>query len=97
MHKKIIDIIYRIPAGKVATYGQIAAFAGFPGRARHVGWILNQTNAPNLPWFRVINSKGSISLPHNGKYELQKVLLQEEGIIFDEKDFINLKIFGWKP
>lgn len=97
MHKKVIDIIYQIPVGKVATYGQIAALAGFPGRARHVGWILNQTKTPNLPWHRVINGKGMISLPRNGKYELQKVLLQEEGIVFDKKDIIDLKIYGWKP
>ncbi|KAA3610586.1 MAG: hypothetical protein DWQ05_21445 [Calditrichaeota bacterium] len=97
MHKKVIDIIMQIPEGKVATYGQIAALAGFPGRARHVGWILNQTNTPNLPWHRVINSRGTISLPHNGKYQLQKVLLQDEGVLFNDNDIIDLKQFCWQP
>ena len=95
MHKKVIDIIRQIPAGKVATYGQIAALAGFPGRARHVGWILNQSNEPDLPWHRVINSKGTISLPHNGKYQLQKALLQSEDIAFSPAEAIDLKIYAW--
>ncbi len=97
MHKKVIDIIAQIPAGKVATYGQIAAMAGYPGRARHVGWILNRTNTVNLPWHRVINSKGSISLPHNGQYELQKTLLQSEGVLFSDDDIVDLKFFCWRP
>lgn len=96
MHKKVIDIIRQIPAGKVATYGQIAALAGFPGRARHVGWILNQTDVPDIPWHRVINSRGTISLPHNGKYQLQKALLINEGIMFSAADSIDLKIYAWQ-
>ncbi len=95
--QKIIDIIKLIPRGKVSTYGRIAAMAGMPNGARQVVRILHTcSEKENLPWFRVINSSGKISLRPGSGYELQKALLIREGIKFDENDKINFKKQLWK-
>jgi methylated-DNA-protein-cysteine methyltransferase-like protein len=95
--ERIKQIILQIPKGKVATYGQIAVLAGNPRAARQVSWILHScSKKDNLPWHRVINSKGYISLPHSRGYELQKKLLELEGIIFRKDDSIDLNIFLYK-
>lgn len=93
---RIIEIILSIPKGKVLTYGSVAALAGCPRAARQVSWLLKtQTDKLNLPWHRVINSKGKISIKDFNGYHLQKILLEEEGIIFDENETVNLKYFMW--
>jgi len=77
---QVIDIIKNIPYGKVMTYGQIAAYAGNPRGARQVSRILHSmSNSHNLPWHRVINSKGSISLTGEAGF-IQGELLSNEGI-----------------
>ncbi len=97
-YERVIDIIQSIPEGKVVTYGDIADYADNPRAARQVAYILNSSwRKHNLPWHRVINSKGGISLPKGSGYELQKKLLKREGIIFDEDDCIDLKRFQWFP
>jgi methylated-DNA-protein-cysteine methyltransferase-like protein len=89
-------IIKRIPFGKVSTYGFIAAMAGNPGAARQVARILHSSSRKyKLPWHRVVNRHGKISLkPFNG-YEVQKRLLEKEGVVFDENDIIDLDRFLW--
>jgi len=95
---RTIDIIKRIPKGKVATYGQIAAFAGNYRAARQVAYVLHSSSRKeNLPWHRVVNSKGSISLKSSSGYEVQKKFLKKEGIIFKKDDCIDLKRFLWLP
>jgi len=95
--ERVRDLIKQIPFGKVATYGQIAAFAGNPRASRQVVRILHSSSKKyNLPWHRVINSKGRISLPHNEGYEDQKGLLESEGVIFDDNDTIDLELFLWR-
>ncbi|MCK5604747.1 MGMT family protein [Candidatus Pacearchaeota archaeon] len=95
--QKVKSIIKKIPTGKVATYGQIATYAGNPRASRQVAWILHSSSRKdNLPWHRVINSKGRISLPHNGGYETQKELLEKEGIAFNEDDKINFDHYLWQ-
>jgi methylated-DNA-protein-cysteine methyltransferase-like protein len=95
--ERIKQLIKQIPNGKVATYGQIAASAGNPRAARQVAWILHScSKKDNLPWHRVINSKGRISLPHDGGYEIQKKLLELEGVVFNEDDLINLDKYIWR-
>ncbi|MFX0205405.1 MAG: MGMT family protein [Candidatus Hodarchaeota archaeon] len=92
--ERVKSLIKEIPPGKVATYGQIAACAGNHRAARQVAWILHSSSRKdNLPWHRVINSKGRISLPLGHGYETQKEMLTEEGVEFDEKDTIDLKQF----
>ncbi|MBN2280508.1 MAG: MGMT family protein [Candidatus Marinimicrobia bacterium] len=96
--KAVIETISRIPRGKVISYGRIALIAGNPFGARQVSRILHaMSQKHNLPWHRVINSKGMISLPTGGGYEGQRRLLEEEGIALDEKGRIDFEIFGWDP
>lgn len=76
----IRDTIRTIPKGKVATYGDVARAAGFPGRARQVVWALNRSPR-GLPWHRVIGSGGKILLPGEGGLE-QRLKLESEGVAF---------------
>ena len=78
----VIRIIRSIPVGKVISYGQIAALAGNHRASRQVSWILKNSDAENLPWHRVINSKGKISLPPQDGGIVQKGLLESEGVRF---------------
>ncbi|UCG91612.1 MAG: MGMT family protein [candidate division WOR-3 bacterium] len=97
-YQRVIDIIKKVPYGKVATYGQIAAYAGNPRAARQVSYILHSSSGKeNLPWHRVINSKGGISLRRRHGYELQKQLLKKEGIKFTKNDTVDLEKFLWLP
>jgi methylated-DNA-protein-cysteine methyltransferase-like protein len=96
--QRIKAVIKKIPRGKVATYGQIATCAGNPRAARLVIWVLNSSSQKDkLPWHRVVNSKGKISLKPGHGYEIQKELLQKEGVEFDEKDTIDFYRFLWTP
>ena len=96
LFERILAIIKQIPEGKVATYGQIATIAGTQN-PRLVGFALATLKEDtNIPWFRVINSKGMISFPKGSEgFKIQYSLLLKEGIIFDAKNRINLKQFGW--
>ncbi len=98
------EIVRRIPAGQVSTYGQIASMipshegGGLPGYAafgaRWVGGAM--AGCPeDVPWQRVVNGRGRISLRSGGGYELQKKLLLSEGVEFGGSDAIDLERFGW--
>lgn len=91
-------MVRRIPRGRVATYGQIAKLAGLAGHARQVGYALHAlTSATALPWQRVINASGAISLhPMNGGVS-QRILLEKEGVRFDARGRVSLVKFGWRP
>lgn len=96
--QRIIKILKKIPKGKVATYGQIAAMAGNPRGARQVVRILSAcSQKEKLPWHRVINRLGQISLPPHDGYEIQKALLEAENIKFGLNDKINLAQYQWQP
>lgn len=91
-------IIAQIPAGKVTTYGIIAAGAGNSCGARQVARILHSSSAAHgLPWHRVVNRQGSISLPPGRGYELQRDLLLAEGVLFTTNGTIDLDTFLWLP
>ena len=97
-YEKAVNIIKAIPYGKVATYGQIAFLAGSPRSARQVSWVLHSSSEKNqLPWHRIINSRGAISLKPGYGFELQKKLLEDENIVFNKKNCIDLDIYLWKP
>ena len=96
--RKVRSIIAAIPAGRVATYGQIAALAGNNRAARQVAWILHSSStAHRLPWHRVIGSGGRISLPRQRGYEEQRALLVLEGVCFDSGDCVDMNRFMWNP
>ncbi|MEP7157658.1 MAG: MGMT family protein [Betaproteobacteria bacterium] len=102
IHARIYAAVKKIPRGKVATYGQIAALAGMPRHARQAGYALAATpEGMKIPWHRVINAQGRISLRlrhwDSGSDDLQKILLEAEGVEFDTSGKINLKKFQWQP
>src|ERR1700744_2922011 len=94
----ICAVICRIPKGWVATYGQVAAMAGLPRRARLVGQVLQSLGSDSgIPWHRVVNAKGEVSysLSRNGGDVLQQRLLEKEGVAFNDKGRFNLERFRW--
>jgi methylated-DNA-protein-cysteine methyltransferase related protein len=94
----VIKIIKDIPYGCVTTYGTVATLAGSPRGAREVGYLLHSlTEKHNLPWQRVINKKGYISIRGEdvNMKNLQKKLLQEEGVEVTEEFMIDLEKYGW--
>ncbi len=103
-NRKVWALVRQIPVGKVSTYGKIASFISPPAGmdpksylafgARWVGGAM--ANCPqDVPWQRVINSQGKVSLRPGTGGNQQRELLEAEGVLFDEHDRINLKIYGW--
>ena len=99
LYSRIYKIVKRIPEGYVATYGQVASLAGLPGQARLVGYALNALkDGTRIPWHRVINAKGKISIRSTpGGDTYQRHLLEDEGILFDSNGTISLERFLWRP
>lgn len=97
-YQKIYAVVRRIPRGRVATYGQIATLAGLPGHARQVGYALHAL-APStaVPWQRVINAAGGISLRVSNGGLSQRLLLEQEGVRFDARGRVSLSMHGWRP
>lgn len=98
-YHKIYRTVRKIPRGKVATYGQIARLSGFPGQARLAGYALNalrDENDARVPWWRVINAKGTISLGEFTGADLQRELLEQEGVVFYPPGRVDLEKYGWK-
>lgn len=94
-NQRIYELVRRIPPGRVASYGQIARMIGGGVGPRQVGYALAALKAgTDVPWQRVINARGRISLPGIGG-AIQKQLLLEEGIQFDENDCVDFERFGW--
>ena len=99
-YDRIYAIVEQIPAGKVATYGQVADLAGLYGKARLVGYALFRVDIKkDIPWHRVINAKGEISysFQRQGGDYLQRVLLQKEGVEFKSNNKIDLHRYRWQP
>ena len=96
LKQKILQTVASIPAGKVASYGQVAKLCGYPGHARYVGTLLKKLpKNSKLPWYRVINSKGEISFPLGSEaYYRQQTKLSKEGIKV-EAGKISMKVYGW--
>jgi methylated-DNA-protein-cysteine methyltransferase-like protein len=91
-------VIRAIPRGRVATYGQIAALAGRERAARGVAWVLHSSSdAAGLPWHRVINGRGGISLGRGRGFEEQKKRLVAEGVVVGRNGRVDLKRFQWEP
>jgi methylated-DNA-protein-cysteine methyltransferase related protein len=100
---RVWEMTQQIPPGKVATYGQIAAWVGAPAgvseqdyRAFGPRWVGGAMAAcpDGIPWHRVINAQGKISL-RGGSETHQRELLESEGVVFDSHERVDLKRFGW--
>lgn len=89
--------MHQVPYGQVATYGQVAIILGCPSAARAVGYAMHMTpHGHGLPWHRVINAQGRISIKGDVyAAEIQRVLLESEGVIFEDGDRVDLKKYRW--
>ncbi len=100
LYFKIYGMVRRVPKGKVASYGQIAALIGSPRASQVVGWALRALKpGSKVPWQRVVNKAGMISIENmHAPKELQAMLLRQEGVEVQEREgnlFVDLKTFGW--
>jgi methylated-DNA-protein-cysteine methyltransferase related protein len=97
--EKVYEFVKKIPYGYVTSYGHVATSLGSPRAARQVGWALGAMPASlsDVPWWRVINSRGYLSIRKddpNAK-NIQRSFLENEGIIVDENFVVDLKKYGW--
>lgn len=97
---RIYEVVKQIPAGSVATYGDIAQLAGLPRHARLVGYSLNALpEASDVPWYRVVNSQGQLSLaklsPAGATEQYER--LAQEGVEFTTQGRVQLKNYRWRP
>ena len=96
--ERVYEIVREIPSGKVMTYGQIAEILGAGYTPRTVGFVMHGADTNDVPWQRVINSKGACStgkmtMPIN----LQQKMLEDEGVFFNEKGNCDLQKYLWFP
>ncbi|HEY2377109.1 MAG TPA: MGMT family protein [Gemmatimonadaceae bacterium] len=98
-HALILAVVRRIPRGRVATYGQVAALAGLRHQPRLVGYALHALpSTTTAPWHRVINARGMVSVRAGGGASLtQRLRLEQEGILFDARGRVSLERFRWRP
>lgn len=100
-YEKVYSFVKKIPHGKVTSYGKIAVLLGHPRAARAVGYALNalpKDSLQTVPWQRVINSKGMVSFKGDAiRANLQRKILEGEGIVFDSEGRVNFLTFGWPP
>ncbi len=95
----VYKLVRMIPRGRVMTYGQIATILGCPRAARAVGYAMHASGGlGDVPWQRVINSKGRISARTEVERPLlQRMLLESEGVLFDENGACDLGVYLWEP
>lgn len=96
--EKVYEIVRRIPAGRVMTYGQIAAMLGEGYTPRTIGYVMHAAETEKVPWQRVINAQGGCStgrmtIPVN----LQQSILEAEGVRFDARGRCDLAKYQWFP
>ncbi len=91
--ERVVEVVKNIPKGKVASYGQIASMAGSPRAARQVGFILRSSEPDCLPWWRVLNNAGVISIKGNfdATKSLQKQLLEGDGVVVSTNMLVDMR------
>lgn len=102
LYRAIYAVVRRIPAGRVATYGQVAELAGIPGGARVAGAALKVSRpGDRLPWQRVIGkagpSRGRIAIHNPVGAAIQRQLLDQEGVAIGDSGLVALDRYGWLP
>ena len=99
--EKIYRLVLRIPRGRVMSYGQIARLLEERYSPRLVGWAMHATpqDERNIPWHRVVNSSGGISTGRMilAEPDRQRLMLEAEGVVFDERGHCDLSVFQWSP
>jgi methylated-DNA-protein-cysteine methyltransferase-like protein len=99
-HRRIWAVVSKIPRGRVATYGQVSRLAGLANHARLAGYALHALPASSpVPWHRVVNAKGEVSLRRDGSGHdrLQRVMLEREKVRFDPNGRIDVAAYRWRP
>jgi methylated-DNA-protein-cysteine methyltransferase-like protein len=98
-YDKVYELVRCIPQGRVATYGQIAYLAGNPRASRAVGYALHRNPQPGvIPCHRVVNRFGRLAPAFAfGGQEVQRGLLENEGVVVDEEDIVDLGRYQWRP
>ncbi len=98
INHRIWQVVALIPPGKVTSYGEVARRAGLPGAARRVGRALKGLPSDTrIPWHRVVNAQGRISLPEGSASQYtQRDRLEAEGVTFRSNKSIDLKRYGWE-
>jgi len=97
--QKVLAVVSKIPYGFVASYGQVALYCGAPRAAREVGWTLNRMEGTDeVPWWRVVNNTGRISIK-GSQYsaDMQRKLLQAEGVVIADDFTFSIEDYRWKP
>lgn len=97
-YARVYILVRQVPAGTVVTYGQVAALLGSPRAARAVGYALRfLPTGTDVPWHRVINHRGQISLRTPMESPLvQRLLLEQEGVVFDAAERVDLAVYRWQ-
>lgn len=99
-NQQVYALVRRIPAGRVLSYGRVALLLGVPRGARSVGWALGSLTGPEpeVPWHRVVNAQGRISIKGSPDVAArQRAKLEAEGVVFDDNDTIAMNKFLWQP
>ena len=105
-NRQVWEYVLQVPRGRVTTYGKVAQAVGAPEGVseetykafgpRWVGTAMAQCPA-EVPWQRVINSAGQISVRRGGMHLQQRALLEAEGVVFDQNEKIDLRVYLWDP
>lgn len=97
INHRVWQVVASIPEGRVSTYGQVAERAGLARAARRVGKALQGLPADStVPWHRVINARGALSLPRDSAmHRIQQEQLEAEGVLFSGSGRVDLSRFGW--
>lgn len=98
-YSRVYAVVRLVPRGRVTNYGHIALLLGSPAAARAVGYALNALGPGNdVPWWRIVNAAGGIVLKNRGSSaDLQRALLEREGVRFREDDTCDLRVYRWWP
>jgi methylated-DNA-protein-cysteine methyltransferase-like protein len=94
---QVYDLVRRVPRGRVTTYGTLARALNAPRWARQVGWALAALDDDEVPWHRVVNARGGLSPRTYGSADLQRALLEHEGVRFDLQSRLDLDRYLWEP
>lgn len=97
--QRVWEIVRKIPKGKVISYGQVAVYIGVPRAGRAVGWTLRRSQDKSLPWWRVVNASGRISIKGNWEHEAseQRELLRQEGVEVKEDFTLDINKYRFLP
>jgi methylated-DNA-protein-cysteine methyltransferase-like protein len=97
-NEKVYALVRQIPPGKVLSYGRVAQLLGIPHGAREVGWAMGVSHDHNLPWHRVVNAQGRVSIKGSPEAAaLQRARLEAEGITFNKYDRLDMEQHLWDP